>query len=77
MLGYANPDHGNTDLTPKALKVPIHNQAICNRLYNAEGDYKGKIEIALPNQFNPNEIICAGDFEKSDGTCPGDSGKNY
>ena len=75
VLGYANRDRGNTDLTQKSLKVPILAQAICNSLYKEEGDYQGKIEIALPNQFNHSAIVCAGDSEKSDGTCPGDSGK--
>ena len=43
---------------------------------NALNVYQGKIEIALPSQFNHSAIICAGDSEKSDGTCPGDSGKD-
>ena len=75
VIGYANRDGSNEILIPKALKFPIHKQAICNSIYgNVTSDNRGKIDIALPNLFNHPTIICAGDFDKKDGTCPGDSG---
>ena len=75
VLGYANRDGSMTNLTAKSLKAPIHSQAICNRIYGDPlSDNRGRIEIALPNLFNDSSVLCAGDFDKSDGTCPGDSG---
>ena len=74
VLGYANKDYSHSVLKPKSLKTPINSQAVCNKLYS-DNDNQGKIKIALPDQFNRSSIICAGDAEKPQGSCPGDSGK--
>ena len=74
VLGYANKDYSHSVLKPKSLKTPINSQAVCNKLYS-DNDNQGKIKIALPDLFNQSSILCAGDTEKPEGSCPGDSGK--
>ena len=78
-MGYANKDPSDPELKPKELKINVRSQAICSTDYTVSqtNDKYSIIQTTLPQSFNHSAIVCAGDRSSDDGTCPGDSGKNF